>query len=178
MTKSGTLLFGLSLLLAALGVVASHAQQGGRAAAEPPCSGLFCPEPAAAPAKASKKKTARQQKAAKPGRTAKSATKPQDDKKASAVERTPFTEEERYSAIVPGLPGIRFWADSLGAWMLGALPEDEEEGFRAHLESCADCRAEAESLRVAVDALPAAAPPMLPPPALKGRVMAIVEREA
>ena len=70
------------------------------------------------------------------------------------------------------------WADSLGAWMLGALPEDEVDGFRAHLAACADCRADAESLRVAVDALPASAPPMTPPPALKGRVMAVVEREA
>ena len=52
------------------------------------------------------------------------------------------------------------WADSLGAWLLGALPEDEAEGFRAHLAACADCRADAESLRVAVDALPASAPPM------------------
>jgi len=70
------------------------------------------------------------------------------------------------------------WAESLGPWLLGALPEEEAEGFRAHLATCADCRADAESLRVAVDALPASAPPMLPPPALKGRVMAIVEREA
>ena len=71
------------------------------------------------------------------------------------------------------------WADSLGAWMLGALPEEEEAAeFRAHLAECADCRADAESLRVAVDALPASASPALPPPALKGRVMAIVEREA
>jgi hypothetical protein len=70
------------------------------------------------------------------------------------------------------------WADSLAAWMLGALPEDEVEGFRTHLESCAVCRADAESLRVAVDALPASAPPMSPPPALKGRLMAVVEREA
>jgi anti-sigma-K factor RskA len=70
------------------------------------------------------------------------------------------------------------WSDSLGAWLLGALPEDEAEGFRVHLAACADCRADAESLRVAVDALPASAPPALPPPALKGRVMAIVEREA
>ena len=70
------------------------------------------------------------------------------------------------------------WADSLGAWMLGSLPEDEVEAFRAHLESCADCRAEAESLRVAVDALPASPAPMTAPPALKGRLMAVVEREA
>jgi anti-sigma-K factor RskA len=70
------------------------------------------------------------------------------------------------------------WADSLGAWLLGALPEDEAEGFSAHLAACADCRADAESLRVAVDALPASTPPATPPPALKGRLMAIVEREA
>jgi hypothetical protein len=70
------------------------------------------------------------------------------------------------------------WADSLGAWMLGALPEDEAEGFRRHLEACAECRADAESLRVAVDALPASTPPLSPPPELKGRLMAVVEREA
>jgi hypothetical protein len=70
------------------------------------------------------------------------------------------------------------WADSVGPWMLGALPEDEVDGFRAHLESCAECRADAESLRVAVDALPASAAPMRPPPELKGRLMAVVEREA
>jgi Anti-sigma-K factor rskA/Putative zinc-finger len=70
------------------------------------------------------------------------------------------------------------WADSLGAWLLGALPEDEVDAFRTHLADCAICRADAESLRVAVDALPASAPPESPPPALKGRVMAVVEREA
>ncbi|MDX6724846.1 MAG: hypothetical protein QOD73_3250 [Solirubrobacteraceae bacterium] len=70
------------------------------------------------------------------------------------------------------------WADSLGAWMLGALPDDEAEGFRTHLQGCATCRDEAASLQVAVDALPASAPPMAPPAALKERVMAVVEREA
>jgi len=70
------------------------------------------------------------------------------------------------------------WADSLGAWLLGALPDDEAEGFRSHLDGCAVCRADAESLRVAVDALPASAAPAPPPAALKERVMAVVEREA
>jgi hypothetical protein len=70
------------------------------------------------------------------------------------------------------------WADSLGSWLLGALPEDEAEGFRAHLADCPICRDDTASLQVAVDALPASAPPAAPPPALKGRVMAVVEREA
>jgi len=70
------------------------------------------------------------------------------------------------------------WADSLGAWLLGALPDDEAEGFAAHLDACAVCRDEAATLRVAADALPASVEPRTPPPALKGRLMAIVEREA
>ena len=70
------------------------------------------------------------------------------------------------------------WADSLGAWLLGALPEDEADGFRAHLESCAECRADAESLRVAVDALPASRRPMARRPSSRAALMAVVEREA
>ena len=70
------------------------------------------------------------------------------------------------------------WSDSLGAWLLGALPDDEAEGFREHLAACAVCREDAASLQVAADALPASAEPRTPPPALKGRLMAIVEREA
>jgi anti-sigma-K factor RskA len=70
------------------------------------------------------------------------------------------------------------WADSLGAWMLGALPEEEAAGFKRHLDECAVCREDAASLQVAVDALPASAAPHAPPPALKGRIMAVVEGEA
>jgi anti-sigma-K factor RskA len=70
------------------------------------------------------------------------------------------------------------WADALGAWLLGALPEDEAAGFRRHLDECALCREEAAALQVAVDALPASAEPHAPPPALKARIMAVVESEA
>jgi anti-sigma factor RsiW len=70
------------------------------------------------------------------------------------------------------------WADSLGAWLLGALPQDEADGFAAHLDACAVCREEAATLRVAVDALPASVAPRTPPPALKSRLMRIVEGEA
>jgi anti-sigma-K factor RskA len=68
--------------------------------------------------------------------------------------------------------------DAAAAYLLGALPEDERAGFEAHLDGCPDCRGELEELRVAAEALPVAAPPMRPPPALKARIMAEVEREA
>src|SRR3954447_12277665 len=68
--------------------------------------------------------------------------------------------------------------DAAGAWVLGALSEEEAYGFAAHLEVCASCRDEVGRLRTAADALPLAAPPVAPPPELKSRLMAIVEAEA
>src|SRR5262245_40806798 len=70
------------------------------------------------------------------------------------------------------------WTDSLGAWLLGALPEDEAAGFQRHLDECSVCRDDAAALQVAVDALPASPEPRTPPPALKARIMAVVESEA
>jgi anti-sigma-K factor RskA len=70
------------------------------------------------------------------------------------------------------------WAESVGAYLLGALEPDEAERFEAHLAGCAICRRDFEDLRVAADALPMSVAPMKPPPALKGRIMAIVDSEA
>jgi anti-sigma-K factor RskA len=70
------------------------------------------------------------------------------------------------------------WEDSAGAYLLGALPADELAGYEAHLASCEACRAEVESLKVAVDALPMSAPTVAPPAALKDRLMVEVRREA
>lgn len=70
------------------------------------------------------------------------------------------------------------WADSLAAYLLGALPEGEVEEFELHLEGCARCRDEAASLQVAVDVLPVAVPTVSPPAHLKARVMSVVESEA
>jgi anti-sigma-K factor RskA len=70
------------------------------------------------------------------------------------------------------------WADAAGSYVLGALPEDERSGYEAHLKTCPTCRSEVEELRVVAEALPVSPPPMLPPPALKLRIMAEVEREA
>ena len=75
-------------------------------------------------------------------------------------------------------PDHERWADAAGVYVLGALPEDETAAYEDHLANCPTCRAEAEELRVAAQALPLSAPPMLPPPSLKTRIMAEVEREA
>ena len=70
------------------------------------------------------------------------------------------------------------WEDAAATYVLGALPDDERPGYEAHLKTCPTCRDEVEDLRVAAQALPVSPPPMLPPPALKARIMAEVEREA
>jgi anti-sigma-K factor RskA len=68
--------------------------------------------------------------------------------------------------------------DNAGPWVLGALDGDEAWQFSAHLEVCAACRREVQELSAAADVLPLSAPPVEPPPALKQRLMAIVEAEA
>jgi anti-sigma-K factor RskA len=65
-----------------------------------------------------------------------------------------------------------------GAWVLGALPEDERERFAAHLGGCAECRREVAELQTVADTLPLAAPQVAPPPELKERLMAAVRAEA
>src|SRR3954462_4957661 len=75
-------------------------------------------------------------------------------------------------------PDHERWEDAAGSYVLNALPGAERAGYEAHLETCPACRAEVSELRVTVEALPVSAPPMLPPPALKARIMAEVEREA
>ncbi|HZB75848.1 MAG TPA: anti-sigma factor [Solirubrobacteraceae bacterium] len=70
------------------------------------------------------------------------------------------------------------WGDSAAAFVLGALPPEELEAFRAHLGGCAECRRAVEELQVAADALPMGVQQLAPPPALKARIMAVVESEA
>jgi anti-sigma-K factor RskA len=70
------------------------------------------------------------------------------------------------------------WADAAGAYVLGAMPESELRRYEAHLEGCEICRGEVAELRPAAEALPVAAATMTPPPGLKSRIMAEVEREA
>jgi hypothetical protein len=108
MRKSGIFVL-LTLMVVASGIGTSHAQQAKRA--QPPCQGLFCPDPPAAQPRVRKAKPVKRSKPAiaRQGQ-------PKQAKKSELVERIPYTEEERQSAIIPGLPGVRFWADSVGAF--------------------------------------------------------------
>lgn len=68
--------------------------------------------------------------------------------------------------------------DDAGPWVLGALDDADTRAFAAHLEQCDHCRAEVAALQPVADVLPMAAPQAVPPPALKDRIMAVVESEA
>jgi anti-sigma-K factor RskA len=70
------------------------------------------------------------------------------------------------------------WADAAGAYVLGAMPARERQEFESHLATCPECQADVDDLRPAAEALPMAAPPMVPPAGLKDRIMVEVEREA
>jgi anti-sigma-K factor RskA len=70
------------------------------------------------------------------------------------------------------------WNDTAAAYVLGAMAGAEREEFEAHLSTCEICREEVDELRPAAEALPMASPLMVPPPELKDRIMAEVEREA
>jgi anti-sigma-K factor RskA len=74
--------------------------------------------------------------------------------------------------------GHATWEESLGAYALGALPEDERQEMEHHVQGCARCRRELAELQTAVDALPATAPRVRPPPELRDQLMSIVESEA
>lgn len=65
-----------------------------------------------------------------------------------------------------------------GAYVLSALEPAEQAAFEGHLASCADCRAEVERLRAAVDALPRSVEPFAAPLSLKRSLMEAVRDDA
>jgi hypothetical protein len=78
--------------------------------------------------------------------------------------------------------GCREWRESLGAYALGQLPEDERAGLEAHVDGCRECRAELEQLDSVARVMPLADPerlgaPSLPPPGLADRVAARIAGE-
>ncbi|MDX6601783.1 MAG: hypothetical protein QOF13_985 [Solirubrobacterales bacterium] len=72
--------------------------------------------------------------------------------------------------------GCRSWKESLGAYTLGQLSEQETTALEAHLEGCAACHAEADSLIAVSRLLPHADPahfgPAPQPPAELGKRIA------
>jgi anti-sigma-K factor RskA len=68
--------------------------------------------------------------------------------------------------------------DDAGAWVLGALPDEEHARFAAHLPGCEACRREVAELQMVADTLPLAAQQVAPPPELKERIMSVVQAEA
>jgi hypothetical protein len=76
----------------------------------------------------------------------------------------------------------RHWKESLGAHALGHLPDDERASLEAHLEGCAACRAESESLLAVARLLPHADPARFgpapqPPPQLGKQIVATIGAE-
>jgi anti-sigma-K factor RskA len=69
------------------------------------------------------------------------------------------------------------YRDDIGAYLLGALNDLERQAFERHLRGCDECREEVERLRPAADALPGSVVQLEPPPGLKKRLMAEVERD-
>lgn len=69
------------------------------------------------------------------------------------------------------------WEDDLAAYVLDALGEREAALFEHHLEDCDECRERVAWLTPALDVLPATVSQQDPPPALRSRLMEIVERE-
>jgi hypothetical protein len=76
----------------------------------------------------------------------------------------------------------REWRESLGAYALCQLPEEESAGLEAHLDGCPECRAELDSLQSVARMMPLADPERfgaapLPPPQLADRVAATIRGE-
>lgn len=65
----------------------------------------------------------------------------------------------------------------LPALSLGALDADERREVAAHVSTCAECTAELAVLERVVEEIGLDAPPVTPPAALKGRVLARIENE-
>jgi anti-sigma factor RsiW len=76
----------------------------------------------------------------------------------------------------------REWRELLGAFALGHLEGDERAGLEAHLDGCAECRAELAELRPVTRMLPHADPERfesapVPPADLGQRIAATIEGE-
>jgi anti-sigma-K factor RskA len=81
------------------------------------------------------------------------------------------SEHERWERAGPHGCG-----EDVAPYLLGALVPADTERFERHLEGCPHCRDDVERLRPVVDVLPALAEEVAPPPELRARIMAEVNR--
>jgi anti-sigma-K factor RskA len=65
----------------------------------------------------------------------------------------------------------------VGAYVLGAVPEDEQPTIRAHLLTCEECMAEADSYSSTTSDLALAVEPVELPAGFEDRVMAVIADE-
>jgi Anti-sigma-K factor rskA/Putative zinc-finger len=72
---------------------------------------------------------------------------------------------------------VRSEHENVAPYVLGSLEEAEAREFERHLDRCADCRAELERLRPAVDVLAESVDPVAPSPDLKRELMRRVREE-
>jgi anti-sigma-K factor RskA len=68
--------------------------------------------------------------------------------------------------------------DDIGAYLLGALADGEQDAFERHLAGCHVCQDEVDRMRAAADALPRSVEQYDPPPALKAALMEQVYADA
>lgn len=68
--------------------------------------------------------------------------------------------------------------ENLGAFVLGALPDDERERAAAHIKTCPVCAEDAAALQRAATRLIDVVPSREPSPEVRDRIMAVVESEA
>jgi Patatin-like phospholipase len=109
MTKTRILLALLCFI--ALGSGWSHAQFG-----------LENAPAAQSPGAAGTQKPAVRRKARKPKATNEAEPAAKQQRMPGSFERIPYTVEDRTSAVIPGMPDVRLWADSFGAFT-DALPK-------------------------------------------------------
>jgi anti-sigma-K factor RskA len=75
-------------------------------------------------------------------------------------------------------PDHERYADDVGGYLLGALPELQARAFERHVMACAECRDEVERLRPAAAAIARSVEQFEPPPNLRTSLMTAVEAEA
>jgi len=70
------------------------------------------------------------------------------------------------------------WTADVSAYLLGALPEAEQQALAHHLDHCTPCQQAVAQLEYAAAVLPLAVEHRQPPPELKSSLMATVRAEA